>query len=63
MTRPTRLGPSPAGDSPAVSLLDRPDEVEPQTRLEALLRSGERLLDESRRLLDELDDVHDGTAR
>jgi hypothetical protein len=44
-----------------VSLLDRPDDVQ-QTRIEELLESGERLLDESRRLLNELNAVDDGTV-
>ena len=44
-----------------MSLLDRPEDVQ-QTRIEELLESGERLLDESRRLLNELHAVDDGTV-
>lgn len=61
MTRWRRFRRSLAGHSPAVSLLDRPDDVQ-QTRIEELLESGERLLDESRRLLNELNAVDDGTV-
>ena len=61
MTRCRRFGRPHAGHSPAVSLLDRPDDVQ-QTRIEELLESGERLLDESRRLLNELNAVDDGTV-
>ena len=63
MTRRRRFPEWPAGDSAAVSLLERPDaaDVVPPSRIEALLESGERLLDESRRLLDELDGIASAT--
>jgi hypothetical protein len=54
------------GDSAAVSLTERQDaiaeEVVPLSRIDALLESGERLLDESRRLLLELNGIGTGTA-
>ena len=54
-------------DSPAVSLTERQDAIAgdvPLSRIDALLASGERLLDESRRLLTELSAIEhrDGRA-